>query len=98
MAACLLRVDADTTSAAIDQARAAADSPAAVDDYRTAMLDAMAARDGGQDPGAILRALWRGAYIAGYLDGAASTRAERERVELEAAVLGGLLELTGSNR
>lgn len=98
MATCLLRVDAGTTSAAIRAAREAADSPAAVDDYRTAMLDAMAARDAGQDPGAILRALYRAAYIAGHLDGAASVRAEQGRAEMESAVLGELLELTGSKR
>jgi hypothetical protein len=98
MAACILRVDADTTAAAIQAARDAADSPAAVDDYRTAMLDAMAARDAGQDPGAILRALWRGAYIAGHLDGAVSARGRQQRAEAESNVLGALLELTGSKR
>ncbi len=98
MGACILRVDADTTAAAIQAAREAADAPAAVDDYRTAMIDATAARDAGQDPATILRALWRAAYIAGHLDGAAAARSEREHVELESAVLGSLRELSGSNR
>lgn len=98
MSACVLRVDADTNAAAIASAREAADSPSAVDDYRTAMLDAMAARDAGQDPAAALRALWRAAYIAGHLDGAASARSELERTRLEALTLDTLLAMTGSNR
>lgn len=98
MSACILRVDADTTAAAIKAARDAADSLSAVDDYRTAMLDAMAARDAGQDPGSILRALWRGAYIAGHLDGAASARSEADHTRLEALTLDTLLELTGGKR
>lgn len=98
MSRCLIRVENDTAAADIDAARAAADSLEAEDDYRTAMLDAMAARDAGQDPGSILRAFWRGAFIAGHLAATGERRADTERLEREAGVLGALLELTGGKR
>lgn len=98
MSQCVVRVTDDTVQADIDSARAAADAPDAVDDYRAAMLDAIAARDAGQDPAGILRALWRGAFIAGYLAATSDTREQLSRVQFEAMTLDTLLELTGSKR
>lgn len=98
MSQCAVRVTNATAQADIDNARDAADSPDAVDDYRTAMIDAMAARDAGQDPASILRALWRGAYIAGYLAATSDNREQLSRAQFEAMTLDTLLELTGSKR
>lgn len=98
MAACIVHVDNETAQADIDNARAAADAPDAIDDYRAAMLDAMAASDAGQNPAAILRALWRGAFIAGYLAATGDNREQLSRAQFEAMTLDTLLEITGSKR
>jgi hypothetical protein len=90
---CLLAIDNGQAIDAITAARQAADTPDAIDDYRRALIDAMRRRDDGEDAALIMRALYRAAYIAGHLDGAASVRAEHERAEMEDAILTGLAEL-----
>jgi hypothetical protein len=87
MAACVLSADDPALQADIDAARQAADAPEAVDDYRHALIQAMADRDAGTDPATVLRALWRAAYIAGHLDRARHDRHQTRRARLETAVL-----------
>jgi hypothetical protein len=90
---CLLAIDNGDAIDAITAARRAADTPDAIDDYRRALIDAMQRRDDGEDPALIMRALYRAAYIAGHLDGAASVRDQQARAEMEAAILTGLAEI-----
>lgn len=96
MSRCLIRVENDTATNDIDAARRAAD--AAQSERRAAVSRARARLLAGQSPTAVLDELALGMYLTGHLEAASAARRHARHTEMEAGVLGALLELTGGKR